>query len=132
VSNREIANINSFLNFLAISNPVEANNISEDINIDEPRGRFIISSGVISKAILAHSDILSIPYVKRMKAQINDLFWFGQTKQENFQLLYISSKGRIYLTRTRPIVPPIHLVHMLKVRCLLTIIPINSIALVSH
>ena len=117
VPNREIANTNSFLNFSAMSNLVEAN-ISEDINMDEPRGRSVISSRVILKETLAHSDILSILYVERMEAQINGLFWFGQTKQENFQLLYISPKGGIYLTRTRPIVSYIHLVHMLKVRCL--------------
>ena len=74
VSNREIANTNSFLNFSAMSNLVEANNISEDINMDEPRDRFMISSRVILKATLAHSDILSILYVERMEVQINGLF----------------------------------------------------------
>ena len=44
------------------------------------------------RTTLVHLDILSILYIKRMEAQSNNLFWFSQTKQENFQLLYISSK----------------------------------------
>jgi len=89
--------------------------------MDEPRGRSVISSRVILKATLAHSDILSILYVERMEAQINGLFWFGQTKQENFQLLYVSPKEGIYPTRTRLIISYIHLVHILKVRLLQSI-----------
>ena len=60
-SNREIANINSFLNFSAMSNLVKANYISEDINMDEPRSRSIIPNRVMSRAMLAHSDTLFIP-----------------------------------------------------------------------
>ena len=61
VPNREIANINSFLNFLAMSNLVKANYISEDINMDEPRGRPIIPNRVTSRTMLAHSDTSFIP-----------------------------------------------------------------------
>jgi len=41
LSNREIANINFSFNTSAMSNPVEINNFSENINMDEPRGRYI-------------------------------------------------------------------------------------------
>jgi len=80
VPNREIANINSFLNFLAIYNPVEANYISEDINIDEPRDRSIVPSRVISRVTLVHSTILFIPYFERIEVQSSDPSWFNQTK----------------------------------------------------
>ena len=92
VPNREIANINSFLNFLAIYNPVEANYISEDINIDEPRDRSIIPSRVISRVILVHSTILFILYFERIEVQSSDPSWFNQTKQKNFELSYASPK----------------------------------------
>ena len=92
MSNREIANINSFLNFLAIYNLVEANYISEDINMDEPRDRSIIPSRVMSRVTLAHSTILFISYIKRIKVQSSNLSWFNQTKQKNFKLSYASPK----------------------------------------
>ena len=92
VLNREIANINSFHKFSAISNPVKAKKFSENVNMDELRGRSVISSCILSRVMLAYLDILSIPYIKRIEVQSNDSFWFGQTKQENFQLLYRSPK----------------------------------------
>jgi len=117
VYNREITNINSFLDFSAMSNPVEANYILKDVNIDKLRGRFIISSKVMLRVMLAHSDILFILYVKRIKAQSSNPFWFNQTKQKNFQLSYVSPKrGKIHLTKTRLMVPLTYLVYMLKVR----------------
>jgi len=78
--NREIANINSFLNFSAMSNPVKANYVSEDINMDEPRGRSMIPNRVMSRAMSAHSDTSFIPYVERMEAQSSNPSWFNQTK----------------------------------------------------
>jgi len=64
----------------SISNLVKVNNFSEDINIDNPRGRFIALSSISSRAILAHLDTLFILYIKRIKAQNNDSFWFNQTE----------------------------------------------------
>ena len=83
------------LNFLAMSNPVEVNYILENINMDELRGRSMTSSRNISRALLAHLDISLIPYIENMEIQSNDYFWFNQTKQKNFQLLYISPKEGI-------------------------------------
>ena len=73
VYNREIAKINSFLKFLAMSNPAEANYVSKNINMDKLRGRSIILSRVMLREILAHSDILFILYVKKIEAQSSDL-----------------------------------------------------------
>jgi len=39
VSNKDITNTNSFSFYLAMSYSIEVNNISEDINIDELRGK---------------------------------------------------------------------------------------------
>jgi len=94
VLNREIANINSFLNFSAMSDLAEANYVSKNINMDKLRDRFMISSRFMSRAILAHLDILFILYIKRIEAQSSNLSWFNQTKQENFQLSYASPKER--------------------------------------
>ena len=77
-----------------MSDPAEANYVSKNINIDKLRGRSMIPSRVISRAMLAHSDILLILYIKRIEAQSNNLSWFNQTKQENFQLSYTSPKKR--------------------------------------
>ena len=92
VLNREIVNIKSFLNISVMSNLVEVNNFSEDINIDKLKGRSMILSHISLRVTLAHLDILYISYVNRMKAQNNNLSWFNQTEQENFQLLYSSLK----------------------------------------
>jgi len=44
VPNREIVNINSFFNILAMSYSIEINIFSEDINIDKLRDKSIVSS----------------------------------------------------------------------------------------
>lgn len=75
-----------------MSNLVEVNNFSEDINIDKLKGRSMILSHISLRVTLAYLDILYISYVNRMKAQNNNLSWFNQTEQENFQLLYSSLK----------------------------------------
>jgi len=78
--NREIANRNSFNTSSAMSNQVEAEYISEDIEMDELRGRFAIPSKATSRAILAFSTTSSVPYVERMEAQNNDPdFFFKST-----------------------------------------------------
>jgi len=74
-------------------NPVEVNNFSEDINMNELRDRSAIASRILSRVTLAHLDISSILYIKRIEAQSNNTSWFSQTEQENFQLLYTSPKG---------------------------------------
>ena len=70
--NREIVNISHLLTTLAITNPEEAKCILEDINIDKPRSRSTFSSKIMSRAISAQSDVLSIPYVKHMEVQSNN------------------------------------------------------------
>ena len=67
-----------------MSNLIEVNAISEDININKLRGKSLLLSPNISRKMLNYLDILSISYVDKMEAQNNDLSWFNQTKQENF------------------------------------------------
>ena len=93
--NREIANTYISFNYSAMSNSVEVNAISEDVNMDEPRDRPLLLSPNISRGTSTHSDTLSIPYIDRMEAQSNDSSWFNQTKQEDFQLSYASHKEGI-------------------------------------
>ena len=83
-SNREITNISLFYYMLVMSNLIEVNAISEDININKLRGKSLLLSPNISRKMLNYLDILSISYVDKMEAQNNDLSWFNQTKQENF------------------------------------------------
>jgi len=85
---REITNKIFPFNISAMSNSVEIHNLSEDINMDEKRGRSMAPSPISSGATSTHSNTLSIPYVDRMEAQNNDPFWFNQTEQENFQLSF--------------------------------------------
>jgi len=93
VPNREIANKLFLFNILAMSNSVKVHNLSEDVNIDKTRGRYIVLSPISSRAASTHSNASSIPYINRIEAQNNNHFWFNQTEQENFQLLYASLKG---------------------------------------
>lgn len=72
VPSREIANINLSYYNSAMSNLMEVNPISEDINVDEPRGRSLSLSPNVSRGMSTHSDILSIPYVNRIEAQNNN------------------------------------------------------------
>ena len=76
-----------------MSNSVEVHNLSEDVNMDETRGRSMALSPISSRATSTHSNALSIPYIDRMEAQNNNSSWFNQTEQENFQLSYASLKG---------------------------------------
>ena len=75
-------------------NLVKTNIFSENVNMDKPRRRFLLLSPNISKATLTYSDTLLIPYVDRIEAQNDNLLQFNQTKQNNFQLLYASSRER--------------------------------------
>ena len=65
--NRKIANINSSFHNSAMSHLIEVCAISEDVNMDVPRGRSILSSPNSSRELLAHSDLSSVPYVDRME-----------------------------------------------------------------
>ena len=84
-----------------MSNPVEANHISENINMKELRGRSMNSSRNMSRVLLNHSDISSISYVERIEAQSNNIFWFNQTELENFQLPYVSPNEGISLNQDK-------------------------------
>jgi len=53
---------------------MKVNNILEDINIDKPRDRFMVSSKYNSRKPSTYSDISFISYMNRIKAQsINPL-----------------------------------------------------------
>jgi len=80
--NRESANIYSFPFFSAMSHPVEVNNISEDINIDELSGRSKSSSINSSRESSTHSDISFVPYVDRIETQSKGPSWVNQTKTD--------------------------------------------------
>jgi len=71
---RDIANTNSFPFHSAISNPIEINNISEDININVPRSRSTISSPNSSKESSIYSDLSSQLYANRMEVENEKLF----------------------------------------------------------
>jgi len=64
VSNREIANTNHFLTTLAMFNLVKAKYILENIDMDEPRSRFTLTSRNTLRVPSAHSDLSSILYIK--------------------------------------------------------------------
>ena len=90
VSTRDIVNINKFLFNSAMSNPIEINNISENVNIDIPRDRFIMLSWNSSKESFTHSDLSSQLYANRIEVENKKLSWEEQVEFQNFQLLYQS------------------------------------------
>jgi len=96
VSNKEIANINSSINILAISHLIEINAFFKDINIHELRGRSIVSSPNSSRNPLAYSDLLSVLYVDRMEAQNANPSWANQTEQKIFHLFYTFPKEGVF------------------------------------
>jgi len=55
------------------STHIAHNNSSMDMEIDTSRRRLAIPSANVSRELLAHSSISSIPYVERMEVQNNDL-----------------------------------------------------------
>ena len=57
-SNREIANTYIYFNNPAMSNLVEINTISKDVNIDKLRDRSLLSSPNVSKETLTYSNIV--------------------------------------------------------------------------
>ena len=59
------------------------------------------SSRNMSRALLNHSDISFISYVERIEAQSNNIFWFNQTEQENFQLPYMFPNEGISLNQDK-------------------------------
>ena len=66
-----------------------------DINIDTLRGRLVSSSTNSSRVLLAHLNVLSVPYHKRIEVQSNTLTWDKEveiSKKENFLLSYATPK----------------------------------------
>ena len=87
---RDIANTNHFPFFLPMSNPIEINNISKDINIDALRGRSTVLSPNSSRKLSIHSNVLSQVYTNRMKAENKKFNWAEQIESQNFHLSYKS------------------------------------------
>ena len=87
---REIVNTNNFPFHSAMSNPIEINNISEDVNMDVPRSRSTALSPNSSRESSTHSDLSSQLYADRMEAENEKLPWDEQVESQNFQLSYQS------------------------------------------
>lgn len=71
---RDIVNINEFIFNSAMSNLIEINNISENVNMDIPRGRSIMLSWNSSRKSSTHSDLLSQFYADRIEVENKKLF----------------------------------------------------------
>jgi len=69
VPNREFANINSFTTSLAISNLINSNSISKNIQIGAPRGRSTITSMNSLRVLSVLSKASSVQYVAHIEAQ---------------------------------------------------------------
>jgi len=67
VLNREFANINSFTTSSAISNLIDSNGVSEDIQMGVPRGRSAITSANSSRASSMLSKAFSVEYTAHIK-----------------------------------------------------------------
>ena len=87
---RDIVNINEFIFNSAISNPIEINNIFENVNMDIPRGRSIMLSWNSSRESSTHSDLSSQLYTDKIEVENKKLSWEEQVEFQNFQLLYQS------------------------------------------
>jgi len=71
---RDIVNTNNFPFHSAMSNLIEINNISEDININVPRSRSTVLSPNFSKESSIYSDLSSQLYANRMEVENEKLF----------------------------------------------------------
>ena len=87
---RDIVNTNQFPFFLPMSNPIEINNIFENINIDALRGRsFVLSPNSLRDSSI-HSDALSQIYTNKIEVENVKL---DQAKQVEFQNFYLSCQS---------------------------------------
>ena len=93
VYNREIANINSFTILSVMSSLANFKDVSEDIQIDAPRGRSVITSANLSRDSSVLSKASYIKYSACMEAQSVNPNWANQTEDKLFQLLYVTPKG---------------------------------------
>lgn len=71
-----------------MSNLVNSNNVSEDIQMGAPRGRSTITSMNISRKLSIYSNT----YIAHIKAQNNNPNWANQMEAELFQLFYATPK----------------------------------------
>ena len=90
--NREIANKYNFTPS-AMSSLNDTNNVSEDINMDDPRGRSNAVSRNSSRESSVSSRTSSVAYSKRMEIQSDDLNWANQTDIELFKVPFSSQAG---------------------------------------
>ena len=81
---RDIANTNNFPFRSAMSNPIEINNISEDVNMDVPRSRSTALSPSSSRESSTHSDLSYQLYADRMEAENEKFSWDEQVESQNF------------------------------------------------
>ena len=68
----------------AISNPIEINNISEDVNMDVPRSRSTALSPNSLRESSTYSNLSSQLYADRMEAENEKFSWDKQVESQNF------------------------------------------------
>ena len=56
------------------------------------RDRTNLASSNLSRELLTHLDLSSVPYMDKMEAQSDNPTWAKQVELQNFQLLYTSPK----------------------------------------
>jgi len=69
------------------------NNVSEDINMDSPKGRSNIISRNSSREHSTASSVSSVAYSKQMEIQNDDPNWTNQTDVELFNIPFSSQVG---------------------------------------
>lgn len=71
--NIKIANYDSFNLQSAIYYSMKDNNTSEDANMDDLRGRSVLSNPNLLRKLSAYLELFSVPYIDRIETQIEDL-----------------------------------------------------------
>ena len=72
-----------------LSSQIDPNAVSENVNMEVPRGRTNYSSTNTSRELSTHSNVSSVPYNIRMELQNNNPTWADQVDSpQDFQLSY--------------------------------------------
>ena len=67
-----------------MSNPIKIKNISENINMDVPRGRSTAPSPNSSRELFIYFNLLSQLYTNRIEVENEKFFWDKQVESQNF------------------------------------------------
>lgn len=67
MSNREIANYNSFNLQSAIYHSMKGNNTSEDVNMDSLRGGSVLLYTNLSRKSSTYSELFLVPYIDKIE-----------------------------------------------------------------